>query len=100
MRGMAAGPRLSAGFFIVMDRLYETLKQKIAFWKEFDSDNRGIFRIVKNKSEDRRLLLERMIVAHDVAAAFWYFHTNRYAHGVESNVLTTWAVSHSLCMPT
>ena len=74
---MASGPTLSTGFFIIMERLYETLKEKMNDWKQVEANCRGILGLRTNKAELGRLLLERMIVAHDVAAAFWYFHENK-----------------------
>ena len=60
-----------------MERLYETLKEKMKDWKQVETDCRGILGLRSNKSELSRLFLERMIVAHDIAAALWYFHENK-----------------------
>jgi hypothetical protein len=79
MRGMSTGPMLDSGFFIIMDRLYETLMQKMHVWGDRKSKNRGkLFGIGANKSELDQLMVERMTVAYDLAAAFWYMHEHKY----------------------
>ena len=71
MRGVASGNMLSPGFFIVMDRLYQTLTEKMSVWARVVANNRGaLFGVGSNKPELKHLLLERMIVAYDLAAAF------------------------------
>jgi len=78
MRGIAAGDMLSPRFFILLDRLYETLDEKIKTWKALTvRHGGGIFGIGVNKLEMKHLMVEKMIVAYDLAAAFWYLHDNR-----------------------
>jgi hypothetical protein len=65
------------GFFIVLDRLYETLQQKIdIIWpKEYKT---GLFALIgKDKAKLRRMFLERMIVVHDLSSVFRYLHSKR-----------------------
>jgi hypothetical protein len=76
MRGYAAGPTLSPNFFIVMDRLYETLEERFKVWASMKKEHNKMFR--KNERELRNLLTERMIVAYDLAAAFSYMHDSKY----------------------
>jgi serine/threonine protein kinase len=66
------------GFYIVLDRLYETLQQKIdIIWpKEYKVGPLGF--IGKDKGKMRRIFLERMIVAHDLSSVFRYLHSKRY----------------------
>lgn len=81
MRGMSTGPMLDSGFFIIMDRLYETLMQKMHVWGDRKSKNRGkLFGIGANKSELDQLMVERMTVAYDLAAAFWYMHEHKLVY--------------------
>lgn len=66
------------GFYIVLDRLYETLQQKIdVIWpKEYKV---GLFGFIgRDKGKMRRMFLERMIVAHDLSTVFRYLHSKRY----------------------
>lgn len=79
MRGFASGPFLDPRFFIVMDRLYEILDAKIKRWAETESKHSGgLLGILGNKPVLNQLLIERLIVAYDLAAAFCYMHDNRY----------------------
>ena len=77
IKKIASGSSLSSGFFIVMDRLYETLKERMGDWKDAASESRGMLGFRSDKGEMKRIMLERLIVAHDLALAFWYFHENR-----------------------
>ena len=77
MRGMASGPMLSTGFFIVMDRLCETLKDRMNHWRVIKYKCRGVLGFRREKAEMERLLLERLIIAHDLATAYWYLHENK-----------------------
>lgn len=69
---------LSTNFFIIMDRLYETLDVRMKQWSKKEKDNSGgMFGRGSNKLELDRLLLERLIVGYDLAAAFSYMHQNK-----------------------
>jgi hypothetical protein len=94
MRGYASGPMLDKHFFIIMDRLYETLKDKIKDWEEdlyhngrpgFLTKLLGIGKGAANNAAqinrehlEHDILLQRMIVAYDLSAAFCYMHENKY----------------------
>lgn len=71
-----------------MDRLYETLDQKIQLWSEELHPNgksgvlakvfgpRGI--ALKQKQEvEHDVMLQRLVVAYDLASAFSYMHQNK-----------------------
>jgi len=79
MRGMAKGPMVDNGFFIIMDRLFETLDVRLAAWCKQEKTFGGkLFGLGKKKSRLRALMVDRMTVAYDLAAAFFYLHENRY----------------------
>jgi len=78
MRGMSSGDLLSPNCFFVMDRLYETLVEKMQGWSTVKASSKGrIFGIGRNDMEMEQLLVERLIVAYDLAAAFWYMHDQK-----------------------
>jgi serine/threonine protein kinase len=98
MRGYASGPSLQPDFFIVLDRLYEILNHRLLRWKLnlfhhgigiYDNFWQIIFcphRRYRPKSESDRketdhivheILLERLVIAYDLASAFSYMHKNR-----------------------
>jgi len=68
------------GFYIILDRLYETLQQKIdIIWpKEYKIGPLAF--IGKDKGKMRRIFLERMIVAHDLSSVFRYLHSKRIVY--------------------
>lgn len=77
MRGVASGEYLHQDFFIIMDRLFGTLDQRVNAWKRVLKKNSGFCGVGKNHKVFHQVLKERMIVAYDLAVAFMYLHENR-----------------------
>jgi hypothetical protein len=81
LRGIAAGPIVDRDFFIVIDRLHGTLDQRINAWYHEEKRHRGVaFGFGKNRKLLRQLMVDRMTVAYDLAAAFFYLHENRLVY--------------------
>jgi len=81
MRGTASGPVLDTNFFIIMDRLYGTLTDKIGQWSKVQSRHKGnLFGMGGDKNQKKQLLVERLVVAYDLAAAFWYMHEKKLVY--------------------
>ena len=80
MRGLAKGPLVDKDFFIVLDRLYETLDVRMKKWRARSKKNQAFLGIMtkQKKLDNQALLVERMTVAYDLAAAFMYLHQHRY----------------------
>jgi hypothetical protein len=79
LRGFAKGPLIDSYFFIILDRLYETLDQRMNSWYRQNRKNKGIgLGLFRKKRALHETLVERMTVAYDLAAAFFYLHENRY----------------------
>jgi hypothetical protein len=79
LRGVAAGNPLEAGYFLLLDRLVCTLDQRINEWKRRrDEYSGGFLGLGRKKTMLKGLLVDRMTVAYDLAAAFFYLHENRY----------------------
>lgn len=74
---MSSGPMLSPDFFIVMDRLYVTLKERMKVWKDIENKGRGVLGFGRDRTEMDRLMLERLVIANDMASAYWYLHENK-----------------------
>lgn len=66
------------GFFIILDRLHGTLNERINTWNREHKRHSGLFR--SNKKILQQLLVDRMTVAYDLAAAFFYLHENRLVY--------------------
>jgi hypothetical protein len=81
MRGMATGDLVNKDFFIILDRLHETLDKRINEWYKTDKENTKFSLSPcgrKRKQEAvKELMIERLTVAYDLAAAFMYLHENR-----------------------
>mmetsp|Transcript_21434 Transcript_21434/g.44700 ORF Transcript_21434/g.44700 Transcript_21434/m.44700 type:complete len:282 (-) Transcript_21434:1057-1902(-) len=78
MRGMASGPMVDEYFFIILDRLVDTLDKRMNRWHDAHKKyNRGMCGMFKNKKGLEELVLEAMTIAYDLAAAFFYLHENR-----------------------
>ena len=98
LRGLARVPSpLDSGFFIVMDRLYESLEDKIQKgWKQrfvMEALDAHIPGLPWNHRGLMDLQRERLRLLHDVATAFQYLHRKRYVcapkqHGAVSLALT------------
>jgi len=71
MRAMASGDPFQPSFFIVLDRLYDTLKDRIGVWHKKNA--RGWFFDFGQKRE-KRFLAERLMAAYDIASALEYLH--------------------------
>eukprot|EP00542_Grammatophora_oceanica_P015018 CAMPEP_0194036986 /NCGR_PEP_ID=MMETSP0009_2-20130614/9362_1 /TAXON_ID=210454 /ORGANISM="Grammatophora oceanica, Strain CCMP 410" /LENGTH=501 /DNA_ID=CAMNT_0038678971 /DNA_START=162 /DNA_END=1667 /DNA_ORIENTATION=+ len=75
-RGFAEGGAFQPGYFIVLDRLHETLPKKIKTWTTTDRQCKGITGVfVGGKAKVAKLITDRLRVAFDVASALHYMHS-------------------------
>jgi hypothetical protein len=72
-------------YFFIMDRLYDTLEEKINEWRRIMSANsigplQVVFQCTQDNDDKRDtlsdLLIERLLTAHDIASALQYLHAN------------------------
>lgn len=76
MRSLSNVNSYDEGFFIIMDRLYDTLEQRIDKWKKREKGTIGL----AGKLGDRKgakaqaLMVERLVAAYDLSSAFSYLH--------------------------
>mmetsp|Transcript_13710 Transcript_13710/g.27369 ORF Transcript_13710/g.27369 Transcript_13710/m.27369 type:complete len:378 (+) Transcript_13710:33-1166(+) len=77
MRGMSTSKSESMGFFIVLDRLYDTLEEKVYKWNNKQS---GVKKLFTSKKAKHTRLIERLTVAFDLASAIKYLHENNIVH--------------------
>lgn len=66
------------GFFIVIDRLYDTLERRIEKWKEESEKNSGgmMYRLSHDFREKRKAALdERLKAAYEIADVMQYLHS-------------------------
>lgn len=81
MRAIASGSSLEPNFFIIMDRLYEILDHRFETWISTKQRNKGgLFGRGANRDRLHDLLIERLTVAYDIAAALCYMHEHRLVY--------------------
>lgn len=74
MRAMSTSDYCDADFFILMDKLYGTLDERVDVWKK---THKG-FMMKKEVKED--FFAERVMVAHDLASALAFLHDNNIVY--------------------
>jgi serine/threonine protein kinase len=80
----ATDPLETPNYFIVLDRLYETLEQRIeGDWAKRARRNSGLkakLLLDRKSIKTNALLTERLVAAFDLAAALQYLHSNRIVY--------------------
>lgn len=81
MRGIGLLPCHSS-FFIILDRLYETLSEKILSWKEIADSSSGFLAKMKKskKNERKQLWADRILAAYDISRAIRYLHEHEIVY--------------------
>eukprot|EP00934_Nitzschia_sp_Nitz4_P002474 Nitzschia sp. Nitz4//scaffold159_size51929//1114//2819//NITZ4_006869-RA/size51929-processed-gene-0.11-mRNA-1//-1//CDS//3329537544//2464//frame0 len=74
MRGYSETPRVDVNTFLILDRLYGTLEDKMEEWEQLNSMAKGCCGSVANTPAMKDLLKERLLVAYDLSTAFNYLH--------------------------
>mmetsp|Transcript_7432 Transcript_7432/g.16064 ORF Transcript_7432/g.16064 Transcript_7432/m.16064 type:complete len:415 (-) Transcript_7432:2133-3377(-) len=78
MRGVSVGEPYDVGFFVVLDRLYDTLTLKVARWKKDAGKSKGLGKLMDRKGKKKtKLWTDRLIVVYDLSTALEYLHTQR-----------------------
>mmetsp|Transcript_30681 Transcript_30681/g.44613 ORF Transcript_30681/g.44613 Transcript_30681/m.44613 type:complete len:345 (-) Transcript_30681:2268-3302(-) len=78
MRGVGAKDSLRIGFYIVLDRLYGTLSDKLIEWKNEQTRHMGCLGCIgTNKLGLKDLLIEQLTCAYDLSAAYLYLHKQK-----------------------
>ena len=79
MRAFGADGMLKPNYFIVLDRLYDTLEARIPKWKVQSKRARSfVNKLKKNTSSKLDELMEtKLSYAYDLAGAFEYMHKNK-----------------------
>ena len=63
------------GFFIVLDRLYDTLADKMKIWAKREKEFKGGLFTRKSKTDLNFLWVERLLALYDIARAMKYLHS-------------------------
>ncbi|KAL3941928.1 MAG: hypothetical protein SGBAC_003784 [Bacillariaceae sp.] len=82
LRGIAMEEMFSEKYFLILDRLYDTLAVRLQKWKTEQKKHRGLVRILRrrDKSKRKELLATRLKFASDLASAVAYLHSHHIIH--------------------
>ncbi|CAJ1950910.1 unnamed protein product [Cylindrotheca closterium] len=82
LRGISMEEMFSENYFLILDRLYDTLAARLLKWKNKQRKHRGLVRILRrqDKSKRKKLLATRLTFASDLASALAYLHSHRIIH--------------------
>lgn len=80
MRGFSSMPHLDAGTFIILDRLYGTLDDRIERWEQLTAVAKGCCGLSDKSPQMIEVLKDRLLVAFDLSSAFIYLHDARYVY--------------------
>jgi serine/threonine protein kinase len=79
LRAVSDKDPCSNGFFVVLDRLYNTLEQRIVTWRKEEERMQGFFSCIFQRGEMRTsedILVGRLIVGYDLATALLHMHSH------------------------
>jgi len=78
MRGTSTSNPYDRGFFVILDRLYDTLTLKIAGWKKEVAKTKGMGKILDMKGKKKlKVWVDRLIVVYDLSTALEYLHSQK-----------------------
>lgn len=81
MRAVSTSSEYSLGYFIVLDRLYDTLTDRMRAWKEQKSNLSGFSRVRDLKgAKKKELWVERLMVGYELTGALKYLHDNNIVY--------------------
>eukprot|EP00568_Trieres_chinensis_P004789 CAMPEP_0183315620 /NCGR_PEP_ID=MMETSP0160_2-20130417/52375_1 /TAXON_ID=2839 ORGANISM="Odontella Sinensis, Strain Grunow 1884" /NCGR_SAMPLE_ID=MMETSP0160_2 /ASSEMBLY_ACC=CAM_ASM_000250 /LENGTH=293 /DNA_ID=CAMNT_0025481227 /DNA_START=191 /DNA_END=1068 /DNA_ORIENTATION=+ len=78
MRGMATGDPLRPNFFFILDRLYDTLEERIDVWKEEEKNFKSCLPCFGQDQHAMDLMrYDRIRAAYDIASAYRHLHSHK-----------------------
>merc|ERR1719469_1623108 len=77
IRGVGSAECLSKDYFVLLDRLYNTLEKQIELWAKKKRKHSGVGKFFDLKGLKKKdLFIEKMNVSYDIAAAIGHLHKN------------------------
>ena len=64
------------GYFIVLERMNETLHQRIKAWMDQDRHNKSVLGFLQGKNKELKLYRSQIAAAYDISEALYYLHSN------------------------
>lgn len=81
MRAISASSPFQRGYYLVLDRLYDTMTERIEAWKSKKKSMSGIAKVRDLRgSKMKELWIDRLMVAYDLCMALKYLHDNNIVY--------------------
>lgn len=81
MRALAKTSPFNSDYFIVMDRLYDTLEGRIDKWEKRMKRTMGVGKLLDRKGDkSKELLQERLMAIYDLSSALGYLHSRNIVY--------------------
>ena len=79
IRALSTVEAYHEGFFVVMDRLYDTLETRLDKWKKRLKGTVGLAGMLGDRkgTKAQDLLIDRLVAAYDASSAFAYLHSRK-----------------------
>lgn len=78
MRAFGACDMFDSGFFVVLDRLYDTLSMKISKWKKAAAKYSGAGKLLDMKGKKKnKVWIDRLLCVYDLSTALEYLHSQK-----------------------
>jgi hypothetical protein len=78
MRAISDQSPYSRGYYLVLDRLFDTLSVRLEAWKSQKSNTAGIGKVRDLRgSKKKELWIDRLMVSYDLCMALKYLHDNK-----------------------
>lgn len=79
----ACDPYQQPGFFLIMDRLFDTLEKRLVKWQYRRRRGSFLFNVLDRKGDKKLALLEeRLVAASELSLALEYLHMKEYVYEV------------------
>lgn len=81
LRALAKSSPYNEEYFIVMDRLYDTLEGRIGQWEKRQKRLKGVGKLLDRKGDkSKELLEEKMVAGFDLSSALGYLHSRNIVY--------------------
>lgn len=78
MRGASSSGPFEPNYYLVLDKLYDTLEERLRKWGKTEGKTKGVLgKMTGGKKRKDKLVLEKTHVAYDLSTAFKFMHENR-----------------------
>lgn len=76
LRAVSTGYSYTTSYFVVLDRLYDTLEKRLKTWKSQEKKLGGFMSKVKGKDKKNEFIVDKLTCMYDLASALGFMHEN------------------------